>query len=74
MAQHDGYTDMDKFSKMRHIFGKMLQIMVSLKNDHLNIVTEPCSSRKDQILTIWHFHATTPNNDLSINNNMTKKK
>ena len=23
--------EMDKFSKMRHIFGKMLQIMVSLK-------------------------------------------
>ena len=28
-------TFKDKFSKMRHIFGKMLQIMVSLKNDNL---------------------------------------
>ena len=26
---------LDKFSKMRHIFGKMLAIMMSLKNDHL---------------------------------------
>ena len=25
----------DKFSKMRHIFAKMLQIIVSLKYDHL---------------------------------------
>ena len=38
----------DKFSKMGHIFGKMLQIMVLLKNDHLvekmkkqNIATVP---------------------------------
>ena len=59
----------------------MLQIMVSLKKDHLvkdskkkkNVVTVPCSSRKDQILTIWHFHVTTPNSDLNINNNMANK-
>ena len=40
------YRDkMDKFSKMRHIFSKMLQIMVLLKNDHLaeeNEKTEYC--------------------------------
>ena len=66
---------------MRQIFGKMLQIMVLLKNDHLveenkeqNIATVPRSSRKDQILTIWHFHATTPNSDLNINNNMANNK
>ena len=66
---------------MRHIFGKVLQIMVSLKNDHLveeNKKTEychwPCSSRKDQILTIWHFQTTTPNSDLNINNNMANTK
>ena len=60
----------------------MLQIMVLLKNDHLveenkkkqNIATVPRSSRKDQILTIWHFHATTPNSDLNINNNMVNNK
>ena len=28
-------TDKAKFSKMRHIFAKMLQIIVSLKYDHL---------------------------------------
>ena len=73
---------MDKFSKMRHKFSKMLQIMVPLKIDHLveeNKNTEyfqwPCSSREDQILTIWHFPATTtPNSDLNINNNMANKK
>ena len=50
--------------------------MMPLKNDHLveenqkkqNIVTVPCSSRKDEILIIWYFHATT------INNNMAYKK
>ena len=59
----------------------MLQIMVSLKNDHLvkeikkqNSVTMPCSSRKNEILPIWHFHAKTPNRDLNINNNMANKK
>ena len=26
---------MDKFGKMRHMFPKMLQIVVLLKNDHL---------------------------------------
>ena len=59
----------------------MLLFMVSLKNYHLveenkkqNIVTVPCSPKKDQILTIWHFHATTPNSDLNINNNMANKK
>ena len=58
-----------------------LQITVLLKNDHLveeNKKTEyfhwPCSSRKDQISTIWHFHATNPNSDLNINNNMANKK
>ena len=72
---------MDKFSKMRHIFGKMLSIMVLLKNDHLveenkkqNIATVSGSSRKDQILTIWHFHATTPNGDFNINSNMANKE
>ena len=73
---------MDKFSKMRYIFGEMLQIMVLLKNDHLieenkknnNIITVPCSSKKDQLLTIWHFHTTTPNSDLNTSNNMTNKK
>ena len=39
-----------------------------------NIVTVLCSSRIDQILTIWHFHTTTPNSDLNINNNMANKK
>ena len=36
---------LDKFSKMRQIFSKILQIMVSLKNDHLvkeNKRTEYC--------------------------------
>ena len=32
-GKHKKYQN--KFSKMRHIFGKILQIMVSLKNDHL---------------------------------------
>ena len=67
---------------MRYIFGKMLQIMVSLKNDHLveenKKKTEhchwSCSSRKYQVLTIWHFHAITPNSDLNISNNIAKKK
>ena len=56
--------------------------MMPLKNDHLveenqkkqNIVTVPCSSRKDEILIIWYFHATTPNSNLNINNNMAYKK
>ena len=71
----------DKFSKMGHTFGKMLQIMVLLKNDHLvekmkkqNIATVPHSSKKDQIFKIWHFHATTLNSDLYINNKMANKK
>ena len=77
------YRDkMDKFSKMRHIFCKMLQIMVLLKDAHLveenekknNIDNVLCSSKKDQILKIWHFHSTTPNNDLNIKNNMANKK
>ena len=48
---------MDKFIKMRHIFDKMLQIMVSLKNNHLveenkkPILSLLCSSKKNQILT-----------------------
>ena len=59
----------------------MLQVMVSLRNYDVveenkkqNIVTVSCSLRKNQILTIWHFHATTRNNDLNINNNMANKK
>ena len=60
----------------------MLQIIVLLKNDHLvdenkknkNIVIMLCSSWKDQILTIWHFHTTAPNKYLNINNNMANKK
>ena len=55
--------------------------MVLLKNDHFveeNKKTKYChwwcSLRKDHILTIWHFHATTPNSDLNINNNMANKK
>ena len=54
--------------------------MVSLKSDHLfekkfkktEYFHWPCSSRKDQILTIWYFD-TTANSDLNINN-MTNKK
>ena len=48
---------MDKFIKMRHIFDKMLQIMVSLKNDHLveenkkPILSLLSSLKKNQILT-----------------------
>ena len=59
----------------------MLQIMVLLKNDYLveenkkkDFVTVPCSSRNAQILTIWHFHTTTPNSDLNISNNMANQK
>ena len=59
----------------------MLQITVLLKNDHLveenkktKFVTVRCSSRKDQILIIWHFNASTLNSDLNINNNMANKK
>ena len=56
--------------------------MVSLKNDHLveenkkkqNIDPVSCSSRKDQNLTIWNFHARTPKSDLNINKNMANKK
>ena len=65
---------------MRHIFGKILQIMVSLKNDDLveeNKKTEDCHCVvlfEDQILTIWHFHAMTPISDLNISNNMANKK
>ena len=40
----------DKFTKMRHIFGKMLQIMVSLKNDHL--VEE---NKKQNIVSVVFF-------------------
>ena len=71
----------DNFSKIRHIFGKMLQIMVSLKMIiWLKKIKKTesfhwlCSSRKDQTLTIWHFQATTPNSDLNIYNNVAKKK
>ena len=39
-----------------------------------NAVTAPCSSRKDQILTIWHIHPATPNSELNIENNMANKK
>ena len=69
-------------NKMGHIFGRILQIIVLLKYDHLveeNKKTEychwcvSCSSRKDQTLTIWYFHTTTPNSDLNINNNMANK-
>ena len=41
---------MDKFIKMRHIFDKMLQIMVSLKNDHL--VEE---NKKQNIVSVVFF-------------------
>ena len=44
------------------------------KNKQQNIVTVPCSLRKDQILTNWHFLVTSPNSDLNINNNMANKK
>ena len=56
---------MDKFIKMRHIFDKMLQIMVSLKNDHLveenkkPILSLLCSSKKNQILTNKYFNKLT---------------
>lgn len=65
---------------MRNILGNMLQIILLLKMviwlnkiKKNNIVTVPCSSGKDQILTIWYFHAKTPNSDLHINKNMDKK-
>ena len=71
---------LDKFNKLRHVLGKLLQIMVLLKmiiwlkKIKKTIVTKPHSSRKDKIFKIWHFHAKTPNSDLNINNNMANKK
>ena len=63
-----------------HIWQNVANLGV-FKNYHLveenkkkqNIVVSR-SSRKAQISTIWYFHATTPNSDLNINNNMTNKK
>ena len=39
-----------------------------------NIDPVSCSSRKDQNLTIWNFHARTTKSDLNINKNMANKK
>ena len=56
-----------------HDVVKMTIWLKKIEKKKQNIVTVPCSPRKDQILRIWYFHATIPNSDLNINNIAHKK-